>query len=357
HSPGGSSGGSAAAVAAGVAPLATASDGGGSIRIPAACGGLFGMKPSRGRASLGMLYGDMWGGAVVENCVSRSVRDSAAYLDAIAGNGLGELQLAQAPERPYLEEVERSPGKLRIAFSTQHVLGHLVDPACIAAVEHSAQLLQDLGHEVEEKNPPFKKEDLTETFVVMIAAEMAAELKNLSLLKGRPLRSDEIELNTWILGLLGRSISAADYAFQKRQWNELARRMGRFHQKYDILLTPTLSKPSSKIGELANTPSENRQLKLIKWLKAGKILQTQIELFADKSFSYIPFTPFANMTGQPAMSVPLYWTESELPVGVMFTSKIGGEDLLYRLAGQLERAQPWMNRHPKEESPKTVSTS
>ncbi len=344
---GGSSGGSAAGVAAGITPIATASDGGGSIRIPAANCGLFGIKPSRGRVSLGNELGEWWSGAVVENCVSRSVRDSAAFLDLLQGNAPGDLYLTMPPERSYLQVIQSLPASLKVGFSTKHVLGHEVHPECIKAVEHSIKLLENLGHQVEEVPLPFEKEDLTEVFLTMVAAEVAADMAEMAQHLGRRVRPADLEIATYSLGLLGKTFSARDFALQKRKWNKIARRAGVFHQNYDLLLTPTLSMPPFEIGALQPSIAEKSFLNIVNALGLGSLLKASLAPLAEKTFSYIPYTPIANMTGQPSMSVPLYWTPDDLPVGTMFTAAIGREDILFQLASQLEQAQPWFNKMPK----------
>jgi len=340
RTPGGSSGGSAAAVAAGIVPMATASDGGGSIRIPASCCGLFGLKPSRGRISLGPHAGESWNGATMEHCVSRSVRDSARLLDATQGDSPGEGRAMRLPERPYVEEIEEDPQPLRIGFWTQHPLGQKVDTACVAAIQHTAQLLESLGHHVEEAAPPYEGKYLTESFITMVGAEAAATLDELAEYLGRPVRPADVEPATFATALLGRTMRAVDYAKVARQWNELCRRMGAFHQTYDVLLTPVASSRPFIIGAM-DDPGEERLIKFVNFFRLGKLVYRERIKIAEKTFGYIPFTPFANMTGQPSMSVPLYQSEDNLPVGSMFTAPIGREDILFRLAGQLERAQPW----------------
>ncbi|MDX1942666.1 MAG: amidase family protein [Saprospiraceae bacterium] len=344
---GGSSGGSAAAVAAGITPIATASDGGGSIRIPAANCGLFGIKPSRGRVSLGNTLGEWWSGAVVEGCVSRSVRDSAAFLDLIQGNAPGDLYLVKPPIRSYLEEIQTSPKPLKIGFSTKHTLGHGIDSECIAAVKHAAGLLESLGHQVEEVELPFKPEDLTEIFLMMVTAETAADLQELSQYLNRRVRPSDVETTTYALGLLGRTFSAKDFVVQKRRWNEVARRVGAFHEQYDLLLTSTVSMLPFDIGAIQPSTAEITSLKMINTLGLGVVLKASVGPLAEKTFSYIPYTAIANMTGQPSMSVPLYWTKDNLPVGTMLSAALGREDLLFQLAAQLEQAQPWFDIMPE----------
>lgn len=227
HSPGGSSGGSAVAVAAGIVPAATASDGGGSIRIPAACCGLFGLKPSRGRVTLGPRFGELWGGAVVGHAVTRTVRDSAALLDVIAGSMAGDPYEIAPPERPFADEVGREPGKLRIAFSAATLIeSQPVDAECIRAVRETAQLLEKLGHTVEEVPLPYEKTLVTEAFFVQVLSETAATLRELGQYLGRPVRVGDVELNTWAQARLAEGFSATDLAYQKRRWNVLNRAMG-----------------------------------------------------------------------------------------------------------------------------------
>lgn len=348
RTPGGSSGGSAAAVAAGITPMATASDGGGSIRIPASCCGLFGLKPSRGRAPLGPQHGEAWQGAAMENCVSRSVRDSAALLDVIRGDMPGAPYPSAGPARPYLEEVYKAPETLRIGFSTQHTLGNQVDEASVAAVDHTSRLLEKLGHRVEEIPLPFFREDLTEVFIYMIMGETAATVTNLEIKLGRPARRQDVEPSTWALKLLGRSISAEQFVVARRRWNDISRRMAVFHEQYDLLLTPVVGMRPFPIGTLQPGKGEERLISVINSLGLGSLAKANVEQLAEKVFSYIPWTPLANMTGQPSMSIPLYWTQEEqLPVGSMFTAPVGREDLLFRLAAQLEKAQPWFDRAPE----------
>ncbi|MFD2937139.1 amidase [Spirosoma flavum] len=352
HSPGGSSGGSAVAVAAGIVPAATASDGGGSIRIPASCCGLFGLKPSRGRVTLGPRFGELWNGAVVGHSVTRSVRDSAGLLDVIAGGPLyqpfaGDPYGIAPPVRPFSEEVSREPGKLKIAFSTQSLMpAQPVDPECIKAVLEAVRLLESLGHIVEEVPLPYEKSLVTEAFFLSVLSETAATLRELGNYLGRPVRREDVELNTWAQARLAEGFSAVDVAYQKRRWNTLNRSMGQLHETYDLFLTPTLPRPPIAIGTFQNTSSEQRLLKLVDSLGGLKYMNGSktVSDLAERSLGYISFTVITNMTGQPSMSVPLHWSADGLPIGVMFAAKIGDEATLFRLAGQLEQAQPWFNK-------------
>ena len=349
HSPGGSSGGSSAAVAAGIVPAAAATDGGGSIRIPAACCGLFGLKPSRGRVTLGPRFGELWNGAVATHALTRSVRDSAALLDAVAGPLAGDPYDIAPPERPFLAEVSQEPGRLRIAFSTQALMsGQVIDPVCVQAVQETARLLESLGHTVEEVPLPYEKTIVTQAFFVNVLSETAATLRELGDYLGRPAQRDDVELNTWVQSRLAEGFSASDTAYQKRRWNGLNRGMGQFHETYDLFLTPTLPRPPIVTGTFQNKASEQRLIKLVdafgglKYLKGSKIVNE----LAERSLGYISFSVITNMTGQPSMSVPLHWSDDGLPIGVMFAAKLGDEATLFRLAGQLEQAKPWFDKRP-----------
>ena len=337
HTTGGSSGGSAAAVAAGIVPMASANDGGGSIRIPASCCGLFGLKPSRGRVSLGPENGELWGGAVCEGVVSNSVRDSALYYDLIQGSTDGDPYIIQKPERPYAEEIITNPGKLKIGYCVEHPFGIKQDEENILAVEKTVKLLHQLGHEVYEVKLPFKKELMTELLYAMVYGELSAALDYFGELRGSKPRRNELEPNTWLLYKLGHSFSANSFALAKLKWNEACRAMAVFHQQYDLLLTPTLGMRPFKIGTLQNNAFEQIGLKVMNALGISSIVKYTglIEKTAGKIFSWIPYAPLANVTGQPAMTMPLHTSIDGLPVGVMFTARLNDEATLFRLAGQI----------------------
>lgn len=328
HSTGGSSGGSAAAVAAGLVPLAHANDGGGSIRIPAACCGLVGLKPTRARNPLGPVLGDVMGGLIQEHVVSRSVRDSAAMLDCTAGPEAGDPYFAPAQERPFLEEVSRDPGKLRIAFSKTDLGGNALDPECLRAIEENAKLLEGLGHIVEEAAPPIPMEMMSGAFMTVWAAGLAAGIDAFAMATGRTPSDNELEGLTYGLYEVGKSITAAQYQMALGGFQLLGREMAKFHQTYDLWMTTTLGAPPLMLGAV---DTSNRD---------------PISAF-EPIINYVPFTAIENATGQPAISLPLHWTQSGLPVGVMFAAAFGQEGLLYRLAGQLEKAKPWAEKHPK----------
>jgi amidase len=335
HSPGGSSGGSAAAVAAGMVPLASGGDGGGSIRIPAACCGLFGLKPSRGTTPTGPAFGELWHGFAIEHVLSRSVRDSAAMLDATAGADPGAPYAAPAQARPFLDEVSAEPGRLRIAFAREPLFGHgAVHADCIAGLEATARLLESLGHHVEEAAPPLDRDACALAFATVIAGEARAEIEQIARLAQRKPKARDFEPATYLLGLLGRSTGAA------------ARSTAPFFARFDVLLTPTLATPPALTGALQPTATELRVMRLINALNAGWLLSALgiIKQEAGRMFDYIPFTPLFNVTGQPAMSVPLHWNDAGLPIGMQFIGRLGDDATLIRLAGQLERARPWFER-------------
>ncbi|HSA54994.1 MAG TPA: amidase [Gemmatimonadaceae bacterium] len=346
--PGGSSGGSAAAVACGMVPMAGGGDGGGSIRIPASCCGVFGLKPTRGRNPTGPIQGEIWQGAVVEHVLTRSVRDSAAMLDALSGPEPGSPYYAPAPPRPFLESAQMDPPRLRIAFSTAPMLGRTVHPDCVRAVEDAARLLESLGHEVVEAAPAVDRESFARDFVVMICGETRADLDDATRILGRAVARGDVETTTWALALLGQSIPAAEFSGAVRSLQRAARRMGAFFEEHPILVTPVLAAPPFPIGALQPPRSELLALEIMGRLRAGRALRAfgAIEQTADKVFEWMSFTPLANVTGQPAMSLPLHWTADGLPVGVQFTGRYGDESTLLMLAAQLEQAAPWHDRHP-----------
>lgn len=347
RTPGGSSGGSAAAVAAGMVPLASAGDGGGSIRIPASHCGLFGLKPSRGRTPTGPEQGQVWHGAAIYHVLTRTVRDSAAMLDVLQGADPGAPYVIPAPERPYLEEVSREPQPLRVALDTRSPVGRPVDPECIHAVERAAALLEELGHRVEEARPAIDGLALAQSYLTMYCGVVAAEVRRVRERFG-PGAVRQLEPATLMLGLLGEALSAGEFSRALEEWDRAARALGRFFQTYDLYMTPAVARPPVRIGELRPGPAEQRLLKVLNGLGCGRIYKLAgiLERIALENLAATPFTQLANLTGVPAMSVPLYWTPDGLPVGVQFVGPFGREDLLFRLAGQLERAAPWFHRRP-----------
>jgi amidase len=348
HTPGGSSGGSAAAVASGMVPLASGGDGGGSIRIPCSCCGLFGLKPTRGRTPTGPDYGELWEGATIEHVLTRSVRDSAAMLDATCAPDIGAPYIIQQPMRPYLDEIEREPGKLRIAFNSHSPLETTVHPDIIKATLETALMLQKLGHDVDEDVPEVDGRSLALSYLSMYFGEVAADIDELRGVLGREVHQDDVETLTWTLGLLGRSTSAFSFVKAIRMWGQASRVMARFHEKYDLYLTPTMAHPPIRVGALKLKPLEKTALKMVNSLGLGKLLKRTgiVEKLAIENLSKTPFTQLANFTGQPAMSVPLHWTSDGLPCGMHFMAPMGDEATLFRLARQLEEAKPWFDKRP-----------
>ncbi len=331
HSTGGSSGGSAAAVAAGMVPVAHASDGGGSIRIPASECGLVGLKPSRGRISLGPDRNDYWAGCVTSHVVSRSVRDSAAILDCIHGPMPGDPYAAPAPRGPYADEVTGRPGRLRVGFMTALPGGGELNGECRRAVEETAALMAELGHETEQAHPPAfdEGEEFQAAFMTVVTSWTASAIGELEARTGQTIGADELEPGTAFFAEMGRGISAVEYVDRIKWLGGYTRRMGAWWGSgYDLLITPTLAGPPPEIGELI--PDENDP--------AGK---------SDKILSLIPYTPAFNATGQPAISLPLaVWENSGLPLGIQLVGDYGREDLLLGVSAQLEEARPWADRRP-----------
>ena len=348
HTPGGSSGGSAAAVAAGLVPLAAGGDGGGSIRIPSAYCGLFGLKPSRGRNPSGPDSGQVWLGAVQNHVLTRSVRDSAAMLDATQGADRGAPFEIRPSAGPFLEEVEKDPGRLKIAFNSQSPIGTPVHSECVRAAAEAARLLEGLGHHVEEARPDVDGKALAKSYLALYFGFVAAQIEELEALLNRKIRPGDVELLTLTLGMMGGTFSAGYLYKSLIQWDRAARQMGLFFGKYDLYLTPTTAYPPARIGELQPKASEVFMMKTVNTLKLGRLLKGLglVDQMAEKSLGRTPFTQLANLTGLPAMSIPLSWTTDGLPCGVQFIGPFGEEALLFRLAAQLEKALPWFNKRP-----------
>lgn len=316
RTPGGSSGGAGAAVASGMAPVAHGSDGGGSIRIPASCCGLFGLKPSRGRVSQAP-GGESWAGFSTQGALTRTVRDSAAILDVLAGYRTGDPYWAPPPERPFAEEVGAEVGSLRIGFTTKAPGGSPVEPDCSAATQGAAALLAELGHVVEEVEPDWDDPELTPMFINVVQTTSAYH---------PDVDLDKIEPLNRMLAEGAMATSSLDYIRSLEGLKALARRVVALWDDYDVILTPTLAMVPPKIG----------------WIRE------QEDLFMQLAFAgaMIPFTPGPNITGQPAASLPLHWTDEGLPVGVQLIGPPAGDALLFRLSAQLEAAKPWADRRP-----------
>ena len=347
HSPGGSSGGAAAAVAAGIVPVAHANDGGGSIRIPASCTGLVGLKPSRGRIPMGPVTGESWMGQVCNHVLSRTVRDSALLLDLTHGMDPGSPYTAPPVEMKYTQAMEKPVKKMKIAFSSQSLYGKGTHPDCIEAIEKTVQLCRDLGHEVIEDQPAFSKSEMTRAYLIIVASALASELREASRIIGRPLRASDMELASWILTLIGRAVSGEDLAHAVGLSRRVGRELGSFFARYDLFLLPTLAYPPPRIGELDFSSKDIWTMKFLKLFPFKSLLLQAMEQIAEESFEQMPNTELFNQTGNPAISLPLHWNASGLPIGAQFVSAYGREDQLLQVARQLEEARPWKNRFPQ----------
>lgn len=346
HTPGGSSGGAGAAVAAGMVPAAHGSDGGGSIRIPASCCGLFGMKPTRGRNPLGPKVGDALGGFLQEHVLTRSVRDSAAFLDATAGADGGAPYAAPPVERPFIDEVGRPPGRLRISWTAQSLFGASTHAHCRQAVEDAARLCADLGHHVEERCPAIDKAALVRAFIVVFAVEVSQAMRKAAGFARRSLKSDDFEPYTWVFGLIGNHVSGMQYRDAIETAYMAGRRLAQFFRECDVLLTPTLAHPPVAIGTFALSPGEERMIALLRRVPLPIVLDRILSRISDQAFEVTGNTMLFNMTGQPAASVPLFWNAAGLPIGIQLAARFGDEATLFRLAAQLEEARPWFHKRP-----------
>jgi Asp-tRNA(Asn)/Glu-tRNA(Gln) amidotransferase A subunit family amidase len=321
-SPGGSSGGSAAVVAARALPMAHATDGGGSIRIPAALCGLFGLKPSRGRISLAPI-GETLAGAGAQLCVSLSVRDSAALLDALAGGEPGDPYAAPAAGS-FLAATQRPPGRLRVAMMRRPVGGPSLDPELVAAVEATERLLEELGHVVEEAAPDYDAAAHGAAFGTVMSANTWTNIQVRA--NGRVPGPDDLEPVTRLTAEAGRAVTAHDYIRAVQTFHRTGRALGAFFERFDILLSPTIARVSLPLGEVR--------------------MDGTLEAFQEQLAPMVAFTSVCNATGVPAMSMPLAWSAGGLPIGLHFVARYGAEETLLSLAAQLEQARPWRDRRP-----------
>jgi amidase len=348
RTPGGSSGGSGAAVAARWVPIASAGDGGGSIRIPASCCGVFGLKPSRGRSPSGPFEGLPWEGFSCEHVITRSVRDSAGILDATSGPAVGEFCAAPRPDRPFLQEVGRPPGRLRIGVTIEPVLTASVHPDCRAAVEDAASLLESLGHVVEHVKLDFDGAAYRRANTTMMCGIVAADVRDAEQRVGRQANRKDFEPSTWLLRTFGELLTAGTHAAAVREQLRMAKSVSAFVERFDVWLSPTLAAPPLALGALRPPGIDdlvNQWLDQLEQARAAPPVEA-LDPAADPIWSFMPYTSLANAAGLPSMSVPLYWNGDGLPIGVMFTGRYGDEAALFRLAAQLEGARPWAMRRP-----------
>jgi Asp-tRNA(Asn)/Glu-tRNA(Gln) amidotransferase A subunit family amidase len=345
RTPGGSSGGSAAAVAAGIVPCAGANDGGGSTRIPAACCGLVGLKPGRGLTPFGPGDGESMHGAAVQGVVSRTVRDTAAMLDVISGGEPGGPYVPGLPAASFASCVGEDPGKLRIGVHVPSAITPTPHPEAFAAVDTAVRALTDLGHDVEElPHAPFDDAQLAKEFLLTWFVYLAWEVADAKRRTGAG--DDAFERDTLIMAALGRATSSVDYVAAVQGRHDHARRLTTFFESYDLLLTPTLATPPPKIGEFDLPVTLQRASDLLLKTRTAQFLRYTkiVDDMVDKNLGWVPYTQLANLTGRPAISLPLHWTADGLPLGVQFVAPLAGEPLLLRLAAQLEQAVPWVDR-------------
>ena len=324
---GGSSGGASAAVAARILPAAHGSDGGGSIRIPASCCGLFGFKPTRGRVPMGPTQFESWNGCSHHHVLTISVRDSAALLDATAGAEPGSPFFSPRPARPFLKEVSAPTGKLRIALAIEPTTGSPVDPECRQAAMDAAKLCESLGHRVEEAKLPIEDAVMRGAFLTVLRVSLARVLDDGTKVLGSAVTDQDVEPITWLIAQAGKAISSIEYSRAIATMHQTGLAMAKFMQQYDVILSPTLAKPPVALGVLS-------------------LSRNDVQAYSKDVGEFGPHTALYNVTGQPSMSVPLHWTKDGLPVGVMFSGRFGEDDLLFRLAAQLEKARPWAGRRP-----------
>ena len=323
---GGSSGGAAAAVAARMLPMAHASDGFGSIRAPAACCGLVGLKPTRSRNTFAPFSGEGLGACATEHAVTLTVRDSAALLDATCGPGPGDPYVAPPPARPYIEEIGTNPGKLRIAWTAAAPNGARVESESLDLLADTVKLCADLGHRVEERDPEIDRAAVVPTFMTLAAANTVVNLASHPT-AGRPAREGEVERITWLTAKMGESTRAAEYVRATQTAHRLGRQMAAFHSDWDVLLTPGLATLPVKLGWVDMTMDD-------------------VDEYWRRVFAFSPFTVWFNLTGQPALMLPLGQSSGGLPVAVQLVARYGDEATLFRLGAQLEAARPWFGRKP-----------
>ncbi|MHB1948673.1 MAG: amidase [Gammaproteobacteria bacterium] len=350
RTPGGSSGGAAAAVSARIVPIAHAGDGGGSIRMPAAFTGLFGFKPSRGRTPIGPINMQVWQGMVVEHALTRSVRDSAAMLDVLAGPEIGSPISLPKPEYSYLNQLKTAPRALRIALIEKPFFTAQVVPSYLEAQHRAAQLCQELGHRIEPE-AFILNEDVPLALLIIMIAENTAALDALAKAIGRKPKSNELEKTTAMMCHAAREFNSEDYAWAQHTLDMVSLQLGTFFEKYDVILTPTVPFPAPKVGEYNLDHKEKLGIKLLSFLPYGRTLRQFLKQAAEKKFSFTAFTALFNICGNPAMSVPLYWDNNNLPIGIQFAAKVGDDLTLLQLAQQLEDAESWLDIRPKEHLP------
>jgi amidase len=325
--------------------------------MPSSCCGLFGLKPTRGRNPSGPDFGEVWRGFHVDHVVTRSVRDSAAMLDATAGPDAGSPYYAPPAEGSYLNQVGIEPGKLRIGYTDEFIIGTTLDAGCREGLNNTIELCESLGHETVDARPEvdklkkkYSEESVSRAFIILVFSEIRAFLQDAAESMNRKLTPRDFEAVTWVIYLLGKQYKAAELSRAMNLLQMMGREIGELFTRYDVVLLPTLAKPPIKIGELKVKGWMDAAMKVLGQVRGGWILKRAVNMnfrmLSDMFFGFMPYTPIFNATGQPAMSVPLHWTEDGLPAGMQFVGRYADEAMLFRLAGQLEKAQPWADRRP-----------
>jgi len=346
HTPGGSSGGSSAAVAARIVPAAHSGDGGGSIRIPASATALFGLKPTRGRITMAPFAGEAWDGFVQEHVLCRSVRDSALLLDLTAIFTPGDPYAQPPKEGPWIDEVGKDPGKLKIGFCKETLYAGETHPDCLAAVEEAAKFLEGLGHEVVESTPPFPVEDMIRNYFLTVAAGLANFVEKAAAYAGKKPKAADFEPATWLFAQIGWKNSASELFMTQSKVHVAMREISAWFQEYDLFLSPTLARPPAKVGELYPSGGKETQLKVLGALPLKPLIDAALETLGKTTLAATPNTQLFNQTGQPACSVPWSWNADGLPIGIQLASRFGDEATLFRVSAQIEAERPWDHRRP-----------
>lgn len=345
HTPGGSSGGSGAAVAAGIVPAAGANDGGGSVRIPAACNGLVGLKVSRGLSAYGPQTGESMFGLAVQGVLTRTVRDSAGLLDAVGGPPERYAAYVAGRGGPYLEGLDERPTGLRIGYSWASSINDAPDREAVAAVEQAAALLTDLGHEVEETSPPHDDAALARDFLTIWFAQLHGQVVDIKRRLG--VGNSAFEADTLAVAEIGRAAGVGALMNALARINDYTHSLDDFFGRYDLFLTPTLAKPPLEVGSIDTSKPLQTASRVIAKVRAGRLLNATgvLDQLISDNLGWVPYTQLANLTGRPAISVPLHWTDAGLPLGVQLVGPLASDALLLRVAAQLEEARPWFQRY------------
>lgn len=348
RTPGGSSGGSASAIAAGIVPFAHGNDGGGSIRIPASHCGLFGLKPTRKRTPHGPFYGEIVDGAVCDHFITRSVRDSAALLDVVAGDDPTGVFNIEAYKGSFLKSLDAPQRKLKIGYKLESPIGGPISDECEKALKETIKICQDLGHEVHEASPKFDGLELAKYFLIQYSASNSFTYEQIVREKGASFAKNNTELETQVLCLIGKTFTAQDYVRAQDFKFRLCKSFHHFHEDYDLFLTPTVAHSAGKLGTHTISFVEELASRVVLKLGAGKLLMATglVDKIAKQNMNKVPYTQMTNINGFPSMSVPLHWTKEGMPLGSMFSARFGDEVTLLQLAAQLEEAKDWKQRRP-----------